>query len=178
MNRAGYSTVSVDRLGTGQSSKPLSGAVTAAAEADAMHQVVTALRRGSAGTRSYSKVVIGGHSLGSTVTNTEASTYRDVDAVLLTGFTNNYNPAGLARFFASLYPAATDPALAGRGIDPGTSPPAPAHEAPPSSRQARSTPQCSRLMSKTRTSSAAPKARTGSPWAPSPHSRATSTCPP
>lgn len=119
MNSAGYATLTVDRLGTGGSSKPLSATVTASVQANAVHQVIQRLRNGSSGAGSFDKVVIGGHSLGSTITNIEAATYRDVDGVLLTGFTNNYNLPGLTNFFASLYPAALDARLGKRGLDTG-----------------------------------------------------------
>lgn len=119
MNDAGYATVAVDRLGTGASSKPLSATVSATTQAEAVHQVISSLRDRGGPDDGYRKVVLGGHSLGSTITNIEASTYRDVDGVLLTGFTNNYNVPGVTNFFASLYPAAVDRQLTGRGLDPG-----------------------------------------------------------
>lgn len=119
MNDAGYATVAVDRLGTGASSKPSSTTVSATTQAEAVHQVISSLRDRGGPDDGYRKVVLGGHSLGSVITNIEASTYRDVDGVLLTGFTNNYNGPGVTNFFASLHPAAVDRQLAGRGLDPG-----------------------------------------------------------
>lgn len=119
MNNAGYATLAIDRLGTGASSSPPSPMVLANVQALAMHQVVTALREGTIG-GPFRKIIIGGHSDGSAVTNLEASTYRDVDGVLLTGFTNNLNvPNVLLNFFASLYPAQLDPRLSSRGVDSG-----------------------------------------------------------
>lgn len=51
--------------------------------------------------------MLGGHSLGSTAVVLEAARYRDVDAVLLSGFSHEPQVAGLARIFAALGPAAT-----------------------------------------------------------------------
>ena len=40
MNNAGYATLTVDRLGTGHSSKPPSALLTASTQAEAVHQVI------------------------------------------------------------------------------------------------------------------------------------------
>jgi pimeloyl-ACP methyl ester carboxylesterase len=118
MNNAGYATLAVDRLGTGRSSVPLSAVVTALTEANAVHQVVTALRSGALGP-GFDKVIVGGHSLGSAISVIEAATYRDVDGVLVTGMTHHLNVLGTAPIAATLAPAILDPAFAGSGLDPG-----------------------------------------------------------
>ncbi|MEU4448414.1 alpha/beta fold hydrolase [Actinosynnema sp. NPDC050801] len=107
-NAAGLATFAVDRLGTGRSSRPLAVTLTAFVQADAMHQVVQGLRSGAYGPR-FSRVVIGGHSLGSAISVVEAATYRDVDGVLLTGMTHRVNPVGVAAAFANFRPANLDP---------------------------------------------------------------------
>ncbi|KOX14487.1 hypothetical protein ADK67_42700 [Saccharothrix sp. NRRL B-16348] len=107
-NAAGIATFAVDRLGTGRSSRPLAVTLTAFVQADAMHQVVRGLKSGAYGPR-FSRVVIGGHSLGAAVAVVEAGTYRDVDGVLLTGMTHRVNPAGVAAAFANFRPANLDP---------------------------------------------------------------------
>ncbi|MBB5953992.1 pimeloyl-ACP methyl ester carboxylesterase [Saccharothrix tamanrassetensis] len=106
-NRAGFATLAVDRLGTGDSSKPLGLTLTSTAQAEAMHQVVQGLRSGAYGL-SFRKVIIGGHSLGASISVLEAATYRDVDGVLLTGMTHRANPAGVAAAFANFIPANLD----------------------------------------------------------------------
>jgi pimeloyl-ACP methyl ester carboxylesterase len=113
MNRAGYATLAVDRLGTGQSSKPPSALLTVLAQANAVHQVVGTLRP------RFDKVIIGGHSLGSAIAVVEAATYRDVDGVLVTGMGHRLNTLGLLPIFATFVPAALDPAFRHSGIDPG-----------------------------------------------------------
>lgn len=113
MNNAGYATLAVDRLGSGHSSVPPSVLLTAITQADAMHQVVQAMRP------QFEKVVIAGHSLGSAIAIIEAATYRDVDAVLVTAMGHHLNALGLAPIAATFVPAALDPAFVGRSLDPG-----------------------------------------------------------
>jgi pimeloyl-ACP methyl ester carboxylesterase len=127
MNTAGYATMTVDRLGTGDSSKPLSTEVTAEVQALAVHEVIQALRAGQVGGQSFARVVIGAHSLGSAITVYEAATYHDVDAVLLTGISHSLNAANIALFLAKTVPAPLDPKFAGSTLgvgylttDPGT----------------------------------------------------------
>lgn len=118
MNAAGYATFVVDRLGTGDSSRPRSAIVTAAVQAGAVHDVIQALRDGRIG--AFPKVILGGHSLGSMVAVLEAATYNDENAVLLTGFSHHPSVGDLADLFAqSFYPADMDPKFAGKGYDPG-----------------------------------------------------------
>ncbi|NUT50485.1 MAG: alpha/beta hydrolase [Saccharothrix sp.] len=107
-NAAGIATLTVDRLGTGGSSRPPALALTAFVQADAVHQVVRGLRDGTHGPR-FDRVVVGGHSLGAAIAVVEAATYRDVDGVLLTGMTHRINPAGVAAAFANFRPATLDP---------------------------------------------------------------------
>ena len=129
LNRTGYSTFALDRLGTGASSKPLSLLVTSSAQAAAIHDVITSLRRGAIGP-GFSHVVLAGHSMGSVESVVEASTYHDEDALLLTGFSHDPNLVNLAGLVADLYPAGLDPVTAPTGYsvldptylttDPGT----------------------------------------------------------
>lgn len=113
MNNAGYATLAVDRLGSGVSSVPPSALLTAITQADAVHQVVRAMRP------QFRKVVLAGHSLGSAIAIIEAATYRDVDAVLVTAMGHHLNALGLAPIAATFVPAVLDPAFAGRALDPG-----------------------------------------------------------
>ena len=99
----GYATLAIDRIGHGQSSKPLSALVDTTANAYTAHQVVGALRDGTLG--SYSKVVSVGHSYGSITAIQEAATFGDVDATILTGIAHVPSAAGLAAVVASFVPA-------------------------------------------------------------------------
>lgn len=118
MNGAGYATLTVDRLGTGRSSEPPSVLLTAITQADVMHQVVTALRAGTQSPR-FSKVILGGHSLGSAISIIESTTYHDVDGVLVTSMGHHLNVLGLAPIALTFVPAVLDPAFRDRVLDPG-----------------------------------------------------------
>jgi len=113
MNHAGIATMTVDRIGTGRSSKPLSLLITVTSQAEAVHQVVQRMRT------QFQKVLVGGHSLGSVVTIVEAATYRDVDGVLITGMTNQWDYLKALPAIASSIPVTLDPQLGRLGLDPG-----------------------------------------------------------
>lgn len=118
MNRAGFATLAVDRLGTGRSSKPPGPLVTAGAQAGALHEVIRALRTGARGPR-FDKVILGGHSIGSAMVMIEAGTFHDVDGVLITGMTHRMNWLTVAPVLANMVPAELDPQLTVRGLNPG-----------------------------------------------------------
>ncbi len=113
MNEAGIATVAVDRLGSGRSSRPLSTLVTLATQAQAVHAVIQSLRP------RFSKLVLVGHSIGSAIVMTEAATYHDEDAVVITGLTHQINVPGAVPVFTTLIPASLDPELVGYGLDLG-----------------------------------------------------------
>ncbi|RSM79976.1 alpha/beta hydrolase [Kibdelosporangium aridum] len=117
MNKAGYATVALDRLGTGRSSTPLSVLLTTITEADVVHQVIQQLRSGARGPQ-FSKVILAGHSFGSGMAIIEAATFHDVDAVLITGLAHRINLGGTIPVFAATLPAILDPKFAGSGHDP------------------------------------------------------------
>lgn len=120
MNRAGFATMVVDRLGTGYSSRPASALVTIPAQVNAVHAVIDALREGIVGGRSYSKVILAGHSLGSIIAMVASGTYNDADATLLTGYTHVVNTEFTEKLMAtSLYPAAEDPKFKRAELDSG-----------------------------------------------------------
>ncbi len=101
-NKAGFATLALDRLGTGRSSKPLSALVTASTQASAVHQVIKTLKP------RFSKVIVGGHSIGSAMAMIEAATYDDVDGVLVTGFTHKMNHLTVVPVLANMVPAGLD----------------------------------------------------------------------
>jgi pimeloyl-ACP methyl ester carboxylesterase len=101
-NNAGFATLALDRLGTGLSSKPLSTFVTASTQASAVHQVIASLKP------RFSKVIVAGHSIGSAMAMIEAGTYRDVDGVLVTGFTHKMNYITVVPVLANMIPAGLD----------------------------------------------------------------------
>jgi len=128
--RAGYATAAIDRLGSGDSSHPLSTFVDITSNATSVHNVVQALRAGAVaapGDRpvAFSRVALVGHSGGSVTGMIEAPRFRDVDAVVLTGFSHKMNLDAVANIAASSYPALLDPQFAGTLLDPGYQTPRP-----------------------------------------------------
>ncbi|MGW0178858.1 alpha/beta fold hydrolase [Nocardia sp. NPDC003345] len=117
MNAAGFATLVVDRAGT--STRPASTGVTATADAQALHELVGALRAGYGGAEPFGTVVTGGHSLSSGVAVLEATTHHDVDGVLLTGYSHSLNVPGALGIIATYQPAEQDAAFTGRGYDTG-----------------------------------------------------------
>ncbi|MTE11241.1 alpha/beta hydrolase [Nocardia aurantiaca] len=83
----GYSTLAIDRIGSGRSARPAGTDVTALSNADVLHQIVQAARRGDL-VNPWSRIVTVGHSFGTVVTELEAATYRDVDGIIGTGWMN------------------------------------------------------------------------------------------
>jgi pimeloyl-ACP methyl ester carboxylesterase len=106
--RAGYLTLTIDRLGSGESDRPPSDQVTADVSADALHQVISQLRS-DAGTRTRSgKVFVVGHSSGATLSIREAAQFDDVDGIVVTAFMHSSGP-GSELFEPMIHPAAEDP---------------------------------------------------------------------
>lgn len=83
----GHTSVIVDRLGYGASGQPPGNDTCFGSEADVAHQMVQALRNGTYQTESgdpvkFSKVNLGGASVGGLISHIEAYTFSDVDAVI------------------------------------------------------------------------------------------------
>jgi pimeloyl-ACP methyl ester carboxylesterase len=114
--QAGYAVLMIDRPGTGESSKPAAASLTIDNEAWAVHQVVQGVRAGGLGT-AFAKVVLVGHSLGGTVTQVEASTYHDVDAVIISDWLHTPYWVGTPGVIVgTLEPAQLVPNLADRPL--------------------------------------------------------------
>lgn len=111
-NEEGFLTVNVDRIGIGQSDHPPADQVTVESNAFVAHQIIAALRAGSIvtddGPLVARRVVLVGHSLGSSIAAYEAATYADVDGVVLSGYLHNEGPLDVA-FGSAIYPASFDP---------------------------------------------------------------------
>jgi len=113
----GFPTFALDEIGTGSSSHPASDEVTAQSAAYVAHQIVQGLRNGSVTGIQFGKVIIVGHSLGSTVVWQEAISYGDVDGVIITGAAHSVT----TKFLNSnaFHPAVDDPKFANSGLDTG-----------------------------------------------------------
>lgn len=101
--KAGYATLSYDRLGIGASDHPDPiQVVQAPLEIEIAHQLISYLRNTETfcGTK-FEKVIGVGHSLGSELMNAITAKYpNDLDAAVLTGF--SVDTAGQAIFFSGL----------------------------------------------------------------------------
>jgi len=112
MVRAGYAVLALDRIGTGASSRPPAREVTAASNTAVLHQVVQALRTGTAGLPAFERVVTVGHSYGAGIVLMEAAAHHDVAAVVVTGMLHTQAPLH-ARARQMFHQANDDPQLGG-----------------------------------------------------------------
>lgn len=100
--RAGRISVTIDRLGYGASGHPDGNQSCIGAQADVAHQIVQALKTGTY-TRAvgkpvkYRRVALAGHSAGGEIVILEGYSYRDIDALIVVGFSySNLPPANIA----------------------------------------------------------------------------------
>lgn len=124
-SKAGYATLSIDRIGSGRSSRPPSALVDINLNAHVLHQVIQALRAGKisgpgALRPKFDKVVLVGHSYGTALGWLVATRYpQDVDGLVLSAFGHKMNPLTLAALAPSMYPAFLDPKFMFDRLDPG-----------------------------------------------------------
>jgi pimeloyl-ACP methyl ester carboxylesterase len=110
MLRAGYAVLALDRLGTGQSSRPPAHQVTVDSNVEVIHRVIQKLRHGTPSGHSFDQVVTVGHAFGSGLAIVEASRHTDVDAVVLTGMLHTTVPT-YEEMTDPFHAAAEDPIL-------------------------------------------------------------------
>jgi len=116
----GYATFAIDRLGTGQSSHPLSLTITDLVQVDAVHQVITRLRAAGFDGHPFSRILLAGHSLGSALSIVASGTFHDVDGLVVTGSSHRVNPIKLTQILSDgVHPAIFDPQFVGMSLDPG-----------------------------------------------------------
>lgn len=113
--QAGRAAFNFDRLGTGESSRPLSALVTAETDAYAMHQAIQWLKAN----RGFSDVTAIGHSVGSALAIYEAAIYRDVNRLVATGLLHSPSINVILTQGTALQVAALDPQFANEELDPG-----------------------------------------------------------
>jgi pimeloyl-ACP methyl ester carboxylesterase len=123
-NAAGFATLAVDRLGTGDSDRPPPELVTVHASAGTVHQMVGAIRSGDHrdddGRRlRFDNIVLVGNSFGSNISWTEAGIFGDVDGLILTSISHDQNPPGAPLTQLYAYPANHDPKFIGLGLPDG-----------------------------------------------------------
>ncbi len=99
MAKAGQTSVILDRLGYGQSSKPPGDDICVGSQADIAHQEIQDLRDGhyrlggGYQARGYGKVVLAGHSLGGLITQIEAYSFGDAAAYV----TMDWSDTGMSK---------------------------------------------------------------------------------
>lgn len=126
----GYATLTIDRVGNGDSSHPDPITIVQLPyQAEQVHQIIVMARGGTlplpapyTGTI-FDKIILAGHSLGSVVTNNLNAKYpSDADATLLTGYAIFFPPQFTGVFVQSwLAPAFLDPRFAGYNPDTSSS---------------------------------------------------------
>ncbi len=103
-----------DRLGTGNSSRPVSTEVGMDADSQVLHQIIQWTRSA----KHFRQVNVIGHSFGSMIAVQESALYNDADRLVLTGFLHSVGPA-LINGELKKYAAEQDPLFAGKGYDDG-----------------------------------------------------------
>ncbi|MEV0388001.1 alpha/beta fold hydrolase [Nonomuraea sp. NPDC050643] len=120
MTMAGYATLAIDRLGTGASTHPPSTRFTQDTHQIVVRRLIDRLRTGRIGGHRFAKVVLVGHSLGSTLARTIAAAHpAEVDGVILTGESSAPDQSAFEKMGAQIHRAADDPRFAGQGLDDG-----------------------------------------------------------
>lgn len=111
---AGYASLTLDRIGTGESAYPPAHEVTIASNASVVDQVVKKLRGGDLGIGDpYQKVIGVGHSMGAVVAYVAAVDHGSFDGIIAQSF-RRHQTSAFAEFPTSFAPAQSDPRLAGR----------------------------------------------------------------
>lgn len=89
MAKAGHVSVTIDRLGYGESDHPKGLKSCVGGHASVAHQIVQQLRAGTYGGSvhpQFSRVALAGHSLGGAIAEVEAYSFKDVDAVAVLSY--------------------------------------------------------------------------------------------
>ncbi len=116
---AGYAVLNIDRIGSGLSDHPNDSKVDLISGAYTIHQIIDYLRSGKLGNIQFKKIVLVGHSAGSGIAILEASTYQDVDGIILSGYAHILNPAAAPLIATDFYPADLDPKFANNNYSVG-----------------------------------------------------------
>jgi pimeloyl-ACP methyl ester carboxylesterase len=95
--KAGHVSVTIDRLGYDASGHPEGNRTCLGTQASIAHQIISALRKGRYGVEGgspvrFRRVAIAGHSAGGEVANIEASSFKDVDGLIVMSFSYSNLP--------------------------------------------------------------------------------------
>ena len=97
MASAGHASLLIDRLGYGDSTKPDGNASCVRVQADIVHQVIAQL---PAGFPQFTRLALVGHSAGALVSQVEAYSFHDVDALALASYADEGASADALSAFA------------------------------------------------------------------------------
>lgn len=124
LNKAGYATLAIDRLGHGRSAHPPSVLTLMGGQANIAEQLISKLKAGKVFDIKFNHVGTVGHSYGSGISHLNAATYNQSDAVFLTGWGHRLTADSLVQLVApglGSQPAALDPRVSSEpwSLDPG-----------------------------------------------------------
>ncbi|RKF53520.1 putative ctr copper transporter family protein [Erysiphe neolycopersici] len=108
-SKQGYPTLSIDRLGNGESDRPNGLAVVQmGSHIEVTQGIINALKRGLIGRRAFNKIIYVGHWYGSLIGNLHAVKYPlAVDSYVLTGFTKKIRPSLIPTLITGAFLPAT-----------------------------------------------------------------------
>src|SRR6266511_4086029 len=121
MARWGHTSLIVDRLGYDSSGHPNGFQSCVGSQADVVHQIVEQLRSAgytAAGGESpaFTRVVLAGHSISGLISQIEAYSYRDIDGLIVNGWTDQGQTQAVQAAFAQV---AVRCAVGGEPAEPG-----------------------------------------------------------
>ncbi len=124
LNKAGYATLAIDRLGHGRSAHPPSALTLMGNQANITNQLISKLKSGKIFDVKFNNVGTVGHSYGSGISHLNAATYNASDAVFLTGWGHRLTADSLVQLVApglGSHPAALDSRVSSEPwtLDPG-----------------------------------------------------------
>jgi hypothetical protein len=121
LDKLGFATLNIDRVGDGASGHPLSPLVNAQSEAVVTHELVQGLKAGAIGSISFPHVGLVGHSYGTVIDWIESAMYNDTDLDIGTGYSDRVDPVSAGEFIGMSTPALASPLESNQpwAIDPG-----------------------------------------------------------
>jgi pimeloyl-ACP methyl ester carboxylesterase len=99
MAKLGHISVTVDRLGYNSSGQPAGTASCVGGQADIAHQVITRLRNGTYGGQIHprlQRLALAGHSLGGSISQVEAYSFKDIQALAVVSYADTAASPGAA----------------------------------------------------------------------------------
>jgi pimeloyl-ACP methyl ester carboxylesterase len=101
--RAGHTSVTIDRIGYGASGHPDGNRSCIGSQADVAHQIVQALKNGTytlgvGKAKKYKRIALAGHSAAGEIAILEAYSYKDINALVVVGFSFSNLAAGNVAF--------------------------------------------------------------------------------